>query len=163
MRALVYVYEEQEGFVKQAGAQSEGFKLTNGTRQGSVLSPFIFSIYLDGLIQDLRKLGLGCHIDGVWLACCGYADDLILMAPSREAMAKMLLVCEQYANAHNLEFSTDPIPAKSKTKCLYMCGRTTNVSYPAKLLLNGRPLPWVETATHLGHELHQNCNMAFDV
>ena len=162
VRVLVFVYEEQEGFVKLAGVKSVGFKLTNGTRQGSVLSPFIFSIYLDGLIKNLRQLGLGCHIDGVWLGCCGYADDLILMAPSREAMAKMLMVCENYANAHNLEFSTDPVPAKSKTKCLYMCGRLSNFSYPAKLLLNGRPLPWVETATHLGHELHQNCNMDYD-
>ena len=74
----------------------------------------------------------------------------------------MLMICEEYANKHNLEFSTDPIPAKSKTKCLYMCGKMANVSYPAELFLKGRALPWVETASHLGHELHQSCNMEFD-
>ena len=85
------------------------------------------------------------------------------MAPPTDAMAKILLVYEKYAKVHNLEFYTDPLPAKSKTKCLYMCCRVTNVAYPAKLLLNGRALPWVETVIHMGHELHQNYNINFDV
>ena len=93
IRTLIFVYEEQEGCVKLAGVFSSKFKLTNGTRQGSVLSPIIFSVYLDGLIQDLRKQGLGCHINGAWMGCFGYADDLILLSPSREVMAKMLDVC----------------------------------------------------------------------
>ena len=97
------------------------------------------------------------------MGCLGYADDLILLAPSRETMAKMLDVCERYALNHNLEFSTDPVPAKSKSKCLYMCGKKANVTYPAPLYLKGTPLPWVKTATHLGHELHQDCNMEHDV
>ena len=97
------------------------------------------------------------------MGCLGYADDLILLAPSRETMAKMLDVCEKYALKHNLEFSTDPVPAKSKSKCLFMCGKNTNVSYPAPLFLKGRTLPWVKTATHLGHELHQDCSMSYDV
>ena len=97
------------------------------------------------------------------MGCLGYADDLILLAPSREAMATMLQVCERYAKEHNLQFSTDPVPAKSKSKCLYMCGKMNNVNYPAKLQLNGKDLPWVLTATHLGHELHQNCKMDHDV
>ena len=163
IRTLIFVYEEQEGCVKMAGVSSSKFKLTNGTRQGSFLSPIIFSVYLDGLIQDLRKQGLGCHINGAWMGCFGYADDLILLSPSREVMAKMLDVCGSYAEKHNLVFSVDPVPAKSKTKCLYLCGRTKNVSYPAPLFLCGTALPWVESATHLGHELNQCCNMDFDI
>ena len=34
-------------------------------------------------------------------------------------LQKMLQVCETYAKEHNLVFSTDPVPAKSKSKCLY--------------------------------------------
>ena len=78
-------------------------------------------------------------------------------------MEMMLQTCEVYAAAHNLVFSTDPNPAKSKSKCLYMCGSMRNVSYPTALKLYGTNLPWVETATHLGHELHQMCNMDFDI
>ena len=56
--------------------------ITNGTRQGSVLSPTLFSVYLDDLLQELRHLGVGCHVGGVWVGAAGYADDLILLAPS---------------------------------------------------------------------------------
>ena len=60
-------------------------------------------------------------------------------------------------------FSTDPVPSKSKTKCLYLCGKTGKVDYPAKLYLNNRKLPFVEEALHLGHHLHQSCNFDYDV
>ena len=132
IRMLVYIYEEQEGCIKLVGLKSASFRLTNGTRQGSVLSPALFSVYLDDLLVELKKMGVGCHIGGIWLGAAGYADDIILMAPSRTAMALMLEKCEQYAEEHNLVYSTDPDPRKSKTKCLFMTGKMRNVHYPAQ-------------------------------
>ena len=98
------------------------------------MSPTLFSVYLDDLLKELRQLGLGCHMGGLWVGAAGYADDLILLAPSRSAMKKMLKVCE------NLQFSTDPVPAKSKSKCIYMCGYSDPV-YPVPLQLCGADLP----------------------
>ena len=163
IRVLIFIYEEQEGCVKLVGVRSATFKLTNGTRQGSVLSPVLFAVYLDGLLVELQTLGVGCHVAGVWFGAACYADDLILLAPTRTALAMMLEICDKYAASHNLEFSTDPDPAKSKSKCLFMCGSVRNVKYPAKVQLNGNDLPWVETGTHIGHELHQMCDMDFDI
>ena len=75
----------------------------------------------------------------------------------------MLELCEVYALEHNLVFSTDPVPSKSKTKCIYFYGRQgRRVKYPAKLRLDGKDLPWVEVADHLGHTLHQRCTMEKD-
>ena len=162
VRMLIFIYEEQEGCVKLVGQRSATFRLTNGTRQGSVLSPPLFSVYLDDLLVELRDQGVGCHIGGVWVGGAGYADDIILMAPSRTAMALMLEKCEKYAEDHNLIFSTDPNPRKSKTKCVFMTGTMKNVTYPVNLRLYNQDLPWVETATHLGHELHQLCDMSYD-
>ena len=105
VRLLAYVYEEQEGCVVWNGIRSSSFKITNGTRQGSVLSPTLFSVYLDDLLGELRLLGLGCHMGGAWVGAAGYADDLILLAPSRTAMQRMLKVCEVYADEHNLQFT----------------------------------------------------------
>ena len=75
----------------------------------------------------------------------------------------MLNLCEAYGNEHNIIFSTDPNPVKSKTKCVYMCG-ALNVHYPAcvKLYVYGHDLPYVITATHLGHKIHQLANMEHD-
>ena len=74
----------------------------------------------------------------------------------------MIHVCEAYALEHNLVFSTDPVPAKSKTKCVLFCGRPGKVRYPDPLQLDGKDLPWVEKADHLGHILHQVTSMDKD-
>ena len=60
------------------------------------------------------------------------------------------------------KISTDPVPAKPKIKCMIFCGRTGNVSYPAPVKLDGKDLPWVEHAEHLGHTLHQSVTMEMD-
>ena len=88
--------------------------------EGLVLSPTLFSVYLDDLLKQLRRLGLGCHMGGVWVGAAGYAGDMILLAPSRSAMKKMLKTSEEFAVEHNLQFSTVPDPAKSNTMCIFM-------------------------------------------
>jgi hypothetical protein len=77
-------------------------------------------------------------------------------------MQRMLKICEVYADQQNLQFSTNPVPAQSKSKCIFMCGYMDPV-YPLPLQLCGQTLPWVQHGTHLGHELHQMCNMDMEV
>ena len=162
VRALIHIYEEQTGFVQICNKKSDQFAISNGTRQGSVLSPSLFSVYLDDLLGELRHLGMGCHIGGWWYGAVCYADDLMLLAPSRTAAALMLKCCEKYALDHNLKFSTDPVPAKSKSKCIFFCGKLTKIRKPDPLSLFGKELPWVSQADHLGHILHQSCSMDQD-
>ena len=140
------------------------FQITNGTRQGSVLSPYLFAAcYLDDLQTKLRSLGLGCHIAGVWVGCCSYADDLALLAPNNEVLQKMVQICEEYGIEHNIKFSTDPNPSKSKTKCLLFCGKNYRGEMPAPVMLDGKELPWVNTVEHLGHVLDKTLEMDADV
>ena len=48
------------------------------------------------------------------------------------------------------------MPAKSKTKCIFFCGRTGDVRYPEPVKLNGKDLPWVEHEEHLGRTLQDD-------
>ena len=66
------------------------------------LSLALFGVYLDDLLTKLRSLGIGCHIAGLWIGAVAFADDLLLMAPSRTAMQRMLQVCEKYGKRFNL-------------------------------------------------------------
>ena len=159
IRALVYIYEEQKGCVKLAGYRSETFSIRNGTRQGSVASPAFFSVYLDEILTELRNLNLGCRVGGLWMGATIFADDIMLLSPGRSSMIEMLNICQAYASEHNLQFSVDPNPAKSKSKAIYMCGTDKNVIYPANLKLYDEDLPWVRQANHLGHVLSQMCDM----
>ena len=95
------------------------------------------------------------------MGALGYADDLVLLAPSRIAMQLMLDACEEFGAKNNLLFSTDPDPVKSKTKCVFMCGKRRQVR-PLPLKLYGVELPWVSTATHLGNELCEDGSMDTD-
>ena len=56
IRVLMFVYQEQITWVKWGDARSSCFGVTNGTRQGSVLSPIFFAVYVDDfdLLVELR-------------------------------------------------------------------------------------------------------------
>ena len=62
----------------------------------------------------------------------------------------MLKICEQYATSHNLQFSTDKNPNKSKTKCIAYLKKSRQLK---SLQLCGNPLPWVSRGLHLGHHI----------
>ena len=139
------------------------FTIRNGTRQGYILSPAIFAVYVDELIQELRSLGVGYYVAGMYCGAVGFCDDILLLAPTRDGMQMILNTCESFALRNNLQFSTDPNPAKSKSKCIFMIGEQINLSIPVPLMLGGRELPWVSTAVHLGHKLHESGKMNHDL
>ena len=153
---------EQYSLVKWGEARSSQFKISNGTRQGAILSPIFWAIYSDPLLRRLRALGLGAHVAGLFMGAVCYADDVLLIAPSRSAMQRMLFEIEVFAEESNILFSTDPIPAKSKTKCIYVVGNKKNLPKPAPLMLCGRELPYVKQADHLGNLLTEQGDMDQD-
>ena len=57
---------------------------------------------------------------GLFVGAVRYADDVFLIAPTRSAMQRMLLKVENFAADSNVVFSTDPVPSKSKSKCIYI-------------------------------------------
>ena len=164
VRVLSYSYQEQLAWVRWGrGCTSSTFSIANGTRQGSVASPAFWSVYLDPLFAELRGEGVGCHLAGLWVGAVGYADDIILLAPSRAAAARMLATCEHFALKNNIKFSTDANPDRSKSKAIYVTGpRGGGDLKPAPLLLCGRALPWVARADHLGHALSEDGTMRKD-
>ena len=112
----------------------------------------LWSVYLNPLFGLLREAGIGCRLGGLFCGVVGYADDLILLAPSRRAAEIMLKICEKFAKDYNISFSTHVNPEKSKSKVMYVVGKCErNASPPEQLLLCGFPLPWVKKADHLGH------------
>ena len=96
IRVLMFVYQEQTAWVKWGKVKSRTFGILNGTRQGSVLSPALFSVYMDDLIVKLRKAGVGCHMGGLYTGVVGYADDLLLLSASRSGLQSMVKIFENF-------------------------------------------------------------------
>ena len=162
VRVLMHMYEEQYALVKWGSVKSKTFIIKNGTLQGAILSPAFWAVYCDLMIKELRRLGVGAHIAGVFMGIACYADDVVLIAPCRQAMQMMLETVGNFANRYNISFSTDRDPTKSKSKCIYMIGKKQHLRKPPPLVLCGHSLPWVERATHLGHELSHDGTMDSD-
>ena len=106
---------------------------------------------MNDLFQKLKESKSGCYIGQYYAGVYGYADNLLLICPSRKGLQEMVNIAEEYAEQHNIKFSTDPIPSKSKTKGIIFRKNTQKVE-TAKISLCGNLLPWIDCAKYLGNK-----------
>ena len=57
------------------GYLSQEFITEHGVRQGSVLSPCLFLLLMDGLLQRLKEANAGASAEGIYMGSLAHADD----------------------------------------------------------------------------------------
>ena len=111
-RVLRSIYETVESCVRVDGCLTEWFPVETGVRQGCVLSPLLYALFINGLIKEINSKNKGIEIEegGKIVSALLYADDIVLMTNDRYALQELLDVVANYARKWRFELN----PKKSE-------------------------------------------------
>ena len=157
IRFLMFWYCTQEVIVRWNNFFSVPFTVSNGVRQGGVLSPLLFNLYVDDLSKNLNNCYIGCTVNDVLINHLIYADDLVLLAPSAHALQLLVNQCEIFADGHDIMYNT------KKSVCMCIKPKKLNIDIPNNLLLNGKLLENVTSQKYLGVLVANNCKDDLDI
>ena len=129
--------------VKWNTVHSDLFKLNCGVRQGGVLSPYLFSVYIDDIIETVSKQQIGCVYRSFVVSIILYADDILLLAPSIDSLQKLVNLC-------HLELSTLDLAINVKKSVCIRIGPRFNAPCCSITSIDGAILQWVDTVRYLG-------------
>ena len=129
IRLLIFIYTNQYANIRWNNQLSSSFSMTNGVRQGAILSGFAYCFYVNELFTILRKSKSGCWIQGTFFGILGYSDDSLLLAPSLDALQEIINICETYANSHNLRSAQIRIPRNVKQNAWHS-SRKSDLCHP---------------------------------
>ena len=88
LRLIQSLYYDQAAVIRVRNETSHSVEIERGVRQGCVLSPDLFSVYSEVLINALEDFN-GVSVGGVNIKNFRYADDTVLMAKSEEDLQKV--------------------------------------------------------------------------
>ena len=137
-------YCTQKLAVRWGNCFSSAFNVTNGVRQGGILSPLLFNLYVDELSSILNNTRVGCLINNVTYNHLIYADDTVLIAPSARALQLLLAHCDSYASNCDILFN------KKKTVCMLVKPKCLKSTIAPPMLLSNNVLKYVSSQKYLG-------------
>ena len=72
------------------------FCINNGVKQGCILSPTLFDLFIDELVTDLKDKRLGIDCGNYQITTLLYADDTVIVVPTPSALQSLLDVLTQW-------------------------------------------------------------------
>ena len=143
LTVLEYWFNNCQTCVRWGKEFSTLYKLKCGVRQGGVLSPYLFAVFIDIIVDTVRKSRLGCYLRSICDSVILYADKIILLTPSIDALQSAIHLCECKLRSLDMALNSN------KSVCVRI-GQRYNVDCVNVLTLNGNVLNWVSTCRYLG-------------
>ena len=135
-------YGDLKATVKWNNNFSGYFPVTKGTRQGSLLSPQLFNIFIDDLLRELCKSDDKVCIGACSVNSFAYADDINLLCTTAPGLQRLINTCAAYADKWRFKFGIN------KTKCMVIAGN--QLACLPTLYLKGEPIANVSCLEILG-------------
>ena len=109
---LMHYLRNQTARVSWGGEMGDCQWIGEGVRQGGILSPFLFKLYLDGVITEIGDMETGCIMGLFRLNIMAYADDLVIIGSSRGSLERLYLKLVEMLESLKLNIN------QRKTKCM---------------------------------------------
>jgi hypothetical protein len=159
-RVLAYWFSKQELSVRWQSAVSQSFAVGNGTRQGGILSPYLFTRYIRELLVDLQSTQSGCNVGNLFINVLAYADDIVLLAPAWRALQK--LIDTLFLHGIKIDMTCN----SQKSVCMIFNPKDRNklisTSFP-NFKLGSSPLHFVTEFKYLGHMITNDLTDDIDI
>jgi hypothetical protein len=155
--ALSSLYAGCESTIRLGGVlgHTEFFPIETGVRQGCILSPLLYSLFINGAAVELKGKLSACGVPvgpHARLTLLLYADDIVLLSESEAGVSQLMAALHAYSVLWRFEIN--------HAKCGLMCFRWAGSRLPTShIRLGGQLVAWVPTYKYLGIELH--CGVAF--
>ena len=153
LRIIVFWYENQTMAVRWGNLISNSFQVSNGVRQGGILSPYLFNVYMDELSARLNNLKIGCSLDDIFINHLMYADDLVLISPSTRGLNRLIEECQKYGIEFDILFNSN-----KSAVMFFKPDFLKNTNFP-NFKINNENINIVSNYTYLGHII---CNDSSD-
>ena len=136
------LYKSGSASVSYLGSQSKTFFLKQGVRQGSILSPHLYNIYTENLLETIANNEIiGTSIHGTYTGIVAYADDIIILSSTLSGLQKLVNKCNIYNNYNYIKLN----PGKTE---LLISGKEQITS--SSIVLSNTSINLNTTLKHLG-------------
>jgi len=146
-RVISNMYNNVQSQVKFGDITTDFFQIDEGVKQGCVLSPILFCIFINELAKRFRESEVGARICNIQVGCLFWADDIVLIAEDKTDLQKMLDIAATFAKQRKLEFNHD----KSNVVIVGQRG-TSNI----KWALGDKVISEVNQYKYLGVQISNN-------
>ena len=119
------MYHSSQSCVRLGNGLTDPFKLGVGVRQGDVLSPNLFKIFINDLPKYLRSCPDPVYLKNTYLHCLMYADDVVILSESALGLQEKLKKLEAYCADWCLNVNID----KTKVMVFNKAGRVIKSNF----------------------------------
>ena len=158
VKMLKTMYDNQYVHVVFNNVHSPMWKVGNGVRQGGILSPLLFNIYIDDILSEIEKSDYGCLLSHYKVNILGFADDIILLSPSANGIQSLIDKLDSMLSKISLL-----INFKKSCYMLIKCKKYRKVQIVSKIFLNGCKLKQVDEYKYLGIIISSNNSVSSDI
>ena len=123
------------------GDLSEPGKIGRGVRQGCLLSPLLFSLYVEMMMEEaMEKIDEGVKVGGYHLRDVRFADDQGVVASTEKGLQKIMDRLNEMAKAYDMKINVN----KTKVMKVSRNGGVINI------VIDGQKIKQVSKFKYLG-------------